>query len=114
MHRDDPSLPPEVHKCPYCNFYASPDNLERPTSKITKHITYSCPEAQKEAQQKNEGIRVRYRIIKDADEIRENVIKSLPHIHHCRFCVFRLKDATENVRIQHLVEYHQEALYKLR
>lgn len=113
-HNYDPSLPTEIYKCSYCDFYVRSDDPQNPTSAIVHHISNSCEEARKEAQRRNTSRKVILRKVPDMDEIRKNIISSLPLVYNCKICNFHLKDATENIRIQHLVEYHQEALYKLR
>lgn len=78
MREHDPSLPPEIYKCAYCDYYvAANDPINNPTSGICNHIEKECTKAPR-----GQGpTPISFTVIDDVDEIRENVIKSLPRIY---------------------------------
>lgn len=97
-----PSLPFGIYKCSYCNFYVVSDDYRNPTSTIIRHI------------EKVHRGGVRFRIISDIDEIRENVISDLQRIHRCKLCSFHLDEATQRDMMQHLMKNHRNRVYALR
>ena len=105
-----PSLPPGIYKCSYCDFYVASDDPASPTSTVISHIDKDCPDVPR-----GRGpVSVRFRIISDVDEIRENVISDLQRIHKCKLCGSHLDEATPRDMVQHLIENHRNRVYVLR
>lgn len=105
-----PSLPLGIYKCSYCPIFVKSDDPRNPTSTIIRHVEQDC----KNVRRGIGPIHIRYRTIYDVDEIRNNIISSLPRIHACRMCGSHLDEAASSDMMMHLVENHRNALYELR
>jgi len=103
MRRLNPSLPLEIYKCSYCDFYVASDDPVNPTSTICNHIEGSHPRR-----------KVTFRVISSVDEIRKNVISALPRIHKCNLCGTHIEEAIPSDKMQHLIEHHENMLYEFR
>lgn len=110
MHARDPSLPDEIYKCSYCDFYVESGDLRNPTSTIIHHIEKQCKEAPRGAG----PVQIKFGIVDDVDEIREAVIRSLPRIHKCKMCRTQLEEASQSDKMRHLAEQHENSLFELR
>jgi len=103
------SLPPKIYKCSYCNFYAPADDpLENATSTIEKHEE-NCQKAVREG----ERTVIKFSVVSDVDEIRENVIVNLPHIYQCRICGKEFKGDDRELKLNHLQENHKDELFEI-
>lgn len=72
MRKLNPSLPPGIYKCSYCDFYVRSDDVKSPTSTICRHIERECPKVD----HSKGPVQIKFRPISNVDEIRENVIKN--------------------------------------
>lgn len=109
MRERDSSLPLKIYKCEYCDFYVASNDFRNPTSTITSHIERDCAKVPGGAG----PVQITFRVICDVDEIRENVIKNLPHIY-CSMCGTQLEEAPQSDKMRHLIEQHENRLYELR
>jgi hypothetical protein len=112
-YSDIPSLPAAIYQCGYCSHYVRSDDAINPSSAIYHHVK-QCPEARRQA---GEGrpVYVSFRVITDVEEIRNNVISSLPSMRMCVKCeeaVF--KNYTDEELMEHLTEEHESCLVELR
>ena len=104
-----PSLPYKIYQCSYCNYYVESGDLSNLTSTICNHIEKDCPKVSRGMG----PITIKFRIVSDPDEIRENLIRNLPHICKCNLCGYILKNPSEGVKMEHLVKTHGNKLYEL-
>jgi len=101
------SLPVEIYQCGYCNYYVSADNnYENPMNAIINHIE-QCPKAMK----KEGSVHILFRIVKDSNEIRKNVIEDLPYVFKCHLCESFFKNQKIDDMINHLISDHESDLY---
>jgi hypothetical protein len=107
--RSRESLPPKIYKCSYCNFYVSADDPENPTSTICSHIERNCQKTVREVGR----VEIRFRVVSDIDEIRDNVIATLPHIYQCRICNKEFQGDDRELRLNHLQENHKDELFEI-
>lgn len=105
-----PSLPPQIYLCPYCGGYIRSDDLRNPTSTIYEHIERrKCSKVPRFP----EPPVVQFRVVRDTDEIREHVIRNLPHLYECGKCSAVLENPTEQDQIQHLIKEHRDLLFHI-
>jgi len=104
-----PSLPYKIYRCSYCNYYVESGDLSNPTSTICNHIEKDCPKVPRGMG----SVKIMFRIVCEPDEIRENIIRNLPHIYKCNLCGYILENPTEGVMMEHLVRTHRNKLYEL-
>jgi len=98
------NLPNNIYKCGYdCGFYCTEDKVQNATDIMSEHISKHCPNAKKE---KFETIKIKFRVIRDIDEIRKNVIHDLPKIMKCIFCGKHLINMNKNEIRQHYYKKH--------
>lgn len=100
-----PSLPYKIYQCSYCNYYVESDDVDPTISVICNHIERDCPKVPRGIGK----VQIRFRIVSDPDEIRQFVIKNLPHIYKCNLCGLTY---AENDMMNHLVGSHRNELYK--
>ncbi|NQT84569.1 hypothetical protein HQ563_16220 [bacterium] len=99
-----PTLPRQIYKCGYCNVYVRSDEVASSlTSAICVHIQSACSSARRE----RKPVTLKFRIITDLDEIRENIIRDLPDIRRCRLCSELLENPTRALVTHHLLEKHK-------
>jgi hypothetical protein len=102
----NPELPVQIYQCGYCNAYVNADNNhENPTNAIINHIE-QCPKAMK----KDGAVHIQFRIVKDSNEIRKNVIKDLPYVFKCGLCDKYFKNQKIEELIRHLISGHESEL----
>ncbi len=102
-----PSLPTVIYQCRYCLFYVRADNSAHPTDAIIHHIDDVC-----------EGVvarpaQIRFRIVEDTEEIRQQVIVNLPRIHRCELCATEFEDFNDADLWRHLIEKHKNRLWDI-
>jgi hypothetical protein len=105
-----PSLPHTIYQCGYCNYYVESNDIVSPTSAIWNHIEQHCTKASR-------GMgppQIRFRVIHELNEIRENVIHNLPYIYKCNLCNDVLENPTKSDMINHLIRSHRNKLYESR
>ncbi|MBA7642486.1 hypothetical protein ES703_50181 [subsurface metagenome] len=107
--RSSGSLPCKIYKCDYCPRYVSADDPDNPTSMICQHIEHYCQKAAREG----EKVKIRFSVVSDVKEIRENVIANLPHIYQCRMCGKEFQGDNREVKLNHLKENHKDELYEI-
>ena len=107
--RSSGSLPRKIYKCGYCPCYVSADDPDNPTSTICQHIEHYCQKAAREG----EKVKIRFSVVSDVKEIRENVITNLPHIYQCRMCGKEFQGDNREVKLNHLKENHKDELYEI-
>ena len=101
------NLPVQVYQCGYCNDYVPADKeSEIPTNAIIDHIE-QCPKAVK----KDGAVNIQFRIVKDSDEIRNNVIKDLSHVCKCNLCEEYFENQGKDEMVRHLISAHESELY---
>lgn len=105
----DPTLPPAIYVCLYCEHYVKAGGIENPTSAILHHFS-SCPRAPRQGGPPTP----KFRIVDNVEEIRAKVISSLPRIHRCQLCNADLKEPGEASMLEHLRANHGSALWQLR
>ena len=102
------SLPYKIYQCSYCKYYVESNDFNNPTSAICKHIEKYCTKAPR-------GMgpsQIWFRVIYDPDEIRQNVIHSLPHVYKCLSCGYVFENPTDDQMISHLIERHRNILFE--
>ena len=115
LRRVKRDLPQAIYKCPYCNdppFYVESGDLRNPTSTILSHIdsVHIRPVGSGSRLPK-----VEFMIVTDVEEIRGNIIASLPRYFKCGSCHRRFeKEPSRGEMIEHLAMYHRNEIYHLR
>jgi hypothetical protein len=84
QHKPLLQLPVQIYKCSYCEKYVVARDGANPTSAMLDHEEKYHP-----------NLRKRFRVISDVDEIRANVIESLPYIYKCKSCGDPVEDRTQ-------------------
>jgi membrane protein involved in colicin uptake len=107
MRKYLPHLPKTIYKCAYCNYYAG-DNESHITSAIERHIELSCTKVDR----KSGPAQVSFSKITSVDEIRNNYDRNLPHIYKCKECGQTFRDVPDAVRIDHLIQNHQNSMVR--
>lgn len=105
-----PNLPAAIYRCGYCPSYVRADNRSYPTEAIIRHIEHACEDARREGS----VAQIRFRVVTDTEEIRENVIANLPRFHKCKLCDYEFKNFDETSVLRHLTERHRSKLFDLR
>lgn len=103
-----PSLPTRIYRCGYCSIYVRADNSPHPDGAIIRHINDVHAAAVRHP------VQIRFRVVNDTEEIRQNVIDNLPRIHRCTLCGSELEDFDEADLWRHSVEKHKSRLLDLR
>lgn len=103
-----PGLPTLIYRCVYCPLYVRADNSAHPDAAIIHHIENECRGVVRGPGQN------RFLIVRNIEEIRENVIANLPHIHRCRFCPYEFERHGEIDGWEHLVQMHRTRLFDVR
>jgi len=104
-----PSLPTVIFQCGYFpKHYVRADNLTHPTDAIIHHIENDCEHAG------GRPVQIRFRVVTDTEEIRQNVIANLPRIHRCKLCTDEFEDFDDADLWRHLVERHRSRFLDLR
>ncbi|HEY8344519.1 MAG TPA: C2H2-type zinc finger protein [Bacillota bacterium] len=113
MQRFMLDLPKKIYQCSYCNYYVKTNDLDNPTSKITEHVE-KCKEIYS-------GKLNSFRVIRDLNEIRANVIRSLPGMYECRLCtgqkdkIIRERRLGGKIaRVDHLLNHRNEIIQTCR
>jgi hypothetical protein len=102
----NPKLPAEVYKCPYCNYYAQTRNVfTSATSEIYNHI------ASKHGNDKGELPEKAWAMIRNANEIRQYVIKDLPFKYKCIFCGKHFDTTDPQERFRHILKDHRDSIF---
>jgi len=116
MQKYLPELPKFIYRCNYCGYYAESSNLDSPTSKITDHVEKCMKKYVDEF-----SADLKFRIITDLNEIRENVIRNLPEMYKCRLCPFLNEEVVregkiggKTARLRHLQKHKNEIVQSCR
>ena len=99
-----PGLPLEIYRCGYDSFYVRADDSPHPDDAIIRHIR------DVHATAVGHPVQIRFSIVHDTEEIRQNVIGHLPRIHRCNFCDREFEDFDEADLWRHLVDNHKRRL----
>jgi len=102
----DSSLPHSIYKCPYCGYYVREDDPAYPTSAICNHIERKCPNVDR-----SKGVKVKFPIVKNTDEIRENVLPNLPDYRRCKLCREHITTSDREKLLEHLIKNHEGEIY---
>ncbi len=102
----DQNLPAQIYQCGYCHQYIAADNNEpNPANVIIQHI-FQCTEARQ-----HEGAPfIQFRIVKDSDEIRHNMIPNLPVFLKCKLCQQLFQAHERTLMLEHLFSAHETAI----
>ena len=106
MRMEVPSLPIKIYKCSYCNFYVESHDYITPTSGIISHQTHQC----RDVDRSMGCTRILFSVVDDLDEIRQMVIRNLPHIIKCRMCRIRFINPDINEQVKHFRDIHAKSL----
>jgi len=104
MQSRNRSLPSKIYKCPYCDFYVSEYDYSSASSDIATHVERNC----KHAPRQMGAVRVSTTIVNDVNEIRENVLKNLPHTYRCKLCPHTIENPSQDDMACHLLKAHAE------
>lgn len=114
MQKYMPELPKSIYRCSYCGYFVGTNDLDNPTSKITNHV-----ERCKKAYNGEFSSQLKFRVITNLNEIRENVVRNLPEMYECLLCPLHNKEVIresklggKTARISHLLK-HKEEIVKL-
>jgi len=105
-----PSLPYEIYRCSYCDYYVESGDAMNPVSAICDHIVRNCPKAPRGVG----PVPIKFRATRDLDEIRKNVIHNLQYIYKCELCNYVLENPVGSDMINHLIGSHRSELYESR
>ena len=105
----DPNLPRAIYQCSHCERYFRDDEGNAATS-IYAHIQHDCEKVRRGAG----PVEVCYRVIKDANEVRRNVIRNLLDVYKCAVCGTGLEHPTAKTKLDHLIDKHRGMIYELR
>ena len=97
-----PSLPSAIYRCSHCPFHSKENDPSNITSVICNHI-----------EQKHRGLPLQFRVIRDLQEVRANVIPSLPDARRCFLCGQNFTSATSGALADHLRQDHPDGLGSL-
>lgn len=104
-------LPSRIYKCGHCKFYVKADDYsDHPTSSICKHIEDYCQVVDREHGPPS----LSFFPVSNADEVRKNVIASLPHVYRCTKCDEEFRDPEMIDLFDHFAVSHKEMLFKPR
>jgi len=103
------SLPPAIYQCHHCKFYVASDDWRNPTSSIINHIE-DCHNDHVG----NGPPKIWYRVVLDALEIRDNLLKDIMLIHKCTICGREFEETNSEDMGEHIFVNHSSEICTLR
>jgi|GEM_PF-3249673 len=105
----DPTLPAQIYQCGYCHRYFRAEANETNSMDVIIHHVLQCPDANRPG----ETPLIKFRIITDCNEIRQNVIPDLPQFFQCSLCQQLFEPHDPNEMFTHLLSAHESAVIEL-
>lgn len=112
---NEKELPKKIYQCPYNpkHIIDATSTFSNPNSLMTHHIERVCQNAREHA--RSERIKIHFKVIEDAEKIRQIYLDSLPKWIECLFCQKYFKKSEDGLNEEvfaHLLQTHRKEIFE--